>query len=469
MLSVVLFVACRDIGEKAPTDTAGAGTAPVDTDTGSVDTSDTAPSDTAPSDTADTAASSVPDDFASADFVLEGVAVGDWAGSNVRAVGDVNGDGDDDLLVGAMCAEGDPTGCWNGSAYLLYGPVTASRSLSSADATYTWAIDDLVGRYGESAGDVDGDGLADLLLGVPAGYYGNRGNLAVVYGPAASVSINAADVFVQASAGEAFAGVFGADDLDGDGLSDVMVGASTTGVLLYTAPTPTTARGDAVELRCSGDMGTAAARGDLNGDGLEDVALGCVSDDAAFVFYGPITSNLGQADADVDLSAEAAGDGAGSLVRLLPDLGGDGLDDLAVGAYFADGSAGVVYLLEAPATGSLGTATARLSGTTAGDWLGWQGLSEGDVDGDGNPDLLLGGGYAGSDNAGAAWLLYGPFAGSVSVSTGRSWSGSDTNAYAGFDVTLHDLDSDGLSDVLIGVPGPDASAGAAYAFWGAGL
>ncbi len=107
-------------------------------------------------------------------FKLTGVAAGDRSGSSVSAAGDVNGDGFDDLIIGAYRAA--PNGSYSGASYVVFGKAggfTANLDLSSLDGSNGFkltgvAADDRSGRSVSAAGDVNGDGFADLIIGAPS-------------------------------------------------------------------------------------------------------------------------------------------------------------------------------------------------------------------------------------------------------------------------------------------------------------
>jgi hypothetical protein len=165
------------------------------------------------------------------DAVLVGEGAGDHAGRTLSPAGDVDGDGQDDVLVGAP--ENDDAGADAGKAYLLLGPTLSAGgtiSLGSADA---WLVGEGAGDEASerlaAAGDVDGDGLDDVLIGAPHGL-GDQGKVYLLLG----ATLSAGGVFDLGLSDAAFAGE-GADhaagsglaggDVDGDGLSDLMIGA----------------------------------------------------------------------------------------------------------------------------------------------------------------------------------------------------------------------------------------------------
>ena len=170
--------------------------------------------------------------MADADRALLGERADDEFSRNaVNGRGDADGDGVDDLLVGAMFSS--PSGTYSGSAYLFAGDPSATGSLSASAATariYGEGTYDLVGRTVDFAGDVDGDGIDDLIVGGQGadGDAADSGAVGLFYGPVSgSFNLSEADaLYVGATGGEGF-GITGAGagDTNGDGKADILVGA----------------------------------------------------------------------------------------------------------------------------------------------------------------------------------------------------------------------------------------------------
>ena len=379
-----------------------------------------------------------------ADMVVLGEAAEDWAGASVAADCDLNGDGADDLVVGAWGY--DWIGQASGAVYVLNGPLSPTTLLSSADAIlYGESPGDWAGWSVACAGDTNADGYDEAIVGAWREDAGgiDAGAAYLIAGPLPPGTVGTLALASAKLTGEAwfdYAGVSvaGVGDTDGDGYDDVLVGAGGRD-----------------------EAGTASG--------------------VAYLVRGPIAGTMSLSQADARLVGVAADDRAGDLVAGAGDVNGDGLSDILVGAWGADGlgtDAGAGYLLYGPVTGtwSLSAADVVLFGQAAGDRFGAAGSSAGDVNGDGFDDLLLGapGRDVGGLDSGVGYLLLGGAAGPQTVAAAAAiWPGEAPGDQAGSSISGgQDLDGDGVNDVLLGAPLSDpglGDAGSAYLQSGAGL
>jgi len=370
-------------------------------------------------------------DLGGATTRIEGESGGDRAGSCLGATTDLSGDGLPDLLIGAS-EYGS-----GGAAYITYGPLSNDSDLSSADVRLEGeASGDNAGYACSSAGDINGDGQADLVIGANGNDSGgsSAGAAYIVYGPAsADMDLSAADAKLQgeSTSDHAADALAAGGDTDGDGLGDLLIasygdddaGTDAGAVYVTLGPISGTLSLSGAEAKILGDGGTYFAAfhslywaGDVNADGYDDALLGSRSGNSsgsgsAYLFLGPVTADSDTASADAELVGENSSDYAG-VGLAAGDLSGDGYADLLVGASGNDrngSSSGTFYLVHGPATGTVDLATAdcMFVGHNSGDGVGWTAAANGDADGDGAIDLLISARNedTGGSSAGAVYLL----------------------------------------------------------------
>ena len=176
-------------------------------------------------------------------FKLSGAAANDHSGSSVASAGDVNGDGFADLIVGAYRA--DPHGTNSGASYVVFGKASgfaANIDLSALDGTTGFklsgvAASDYSGRSVASAGDVNGDGFADLIVGARATARRDSGASYVVFGQLPDTAVNrtgtdAAQTLAGGDFDDTLSGLGGDDTLHGNGGNDTLDGGAGNDTLI---------------------------------------------------------------------------------------------------------------------------------------------------------------------------------------------------------------------------------------------
>jgi hypothetical protein len=424
----------------------------------------------------------------------------DGAGGVLAGGGDLDGDGLDDFAVGvALHNAGAGTG--SGAVYVVLGAsVGGTGSISRADLTIDGAGSGMqLGTSVDIAGDVNGDGYDDLVVGAPNSSAVNPSTgdaFLFLGGPhfGGLLDSDAADVLLHGTLGGSLAGtqVQGVGDVTGDGLADLLVSAPAHTVnrgktFLISDPQAATVSlddavhswlGESADDYCGRSLANA---GDTDGDGVNDLLFGSYINDrggteagSAYLVLGPGAHVSDLEDADGILYGEAASDRAGYALDGAGDVDGDGYDDLLIGAYkrdagFAD--AGAAYIVLGPFSGvqELNYADAVIYGPNASAYLGYAVAGAGDVDGDGNDDVIVGayGESSNGTNAGSAYLVHAPSSGSIDPGSEALQALGASGSYAGYGVSgAGDLDGDGSLDWLVGAKGYSSESGAIYVLMG---
>jgi hypothetical protein len=414
-----------------------------------------------------------------------------YAGYSVASVGDVNGDGLSDVAVGGPLFDNGEVDEGRVAVYLGrdIGPSTtaAFNAFSNQDNAN-------IGISVAGAGDVNGDGYADMIFGAPTYTNGEsmEGRAYLFYGaPSIANPASWTAEGNQIDARFSFS-VAGAGDVNGDGYGDILIGepeydngqAGEGRVVLYLGSStgPAGVPDWTVESNALGArMGWAVAgAGDVNHDGYGDVVIGSPqykngqSLEGRFdVYHGGAGGMTGP-----ELSRESDESGArlGTSVATAGDVNGDGYSDVIVGAPYADdgesdeGTASVYLgsglgLVSPPAWTAGADQLSALYGQSVG--------SAGDVNGDGYSDVIVGApGYTnGQTDEGRAFVYLGS---AVGLPPAPSWTAEKDQADASFGWSVagsFDVNGDGFSDVIVGAPyydTPNAEAGRAWIYYGGG-
>jgi hypothetical protein len=422
-------------------------------------------------------------------WIGEGELIGGEYGYAVAGAGDVDGDGYGDLLVGA--ARYDQAVYREGVAMAFHGSPGGLNSWP----IWTTGSGQTGSRYGSAlspAGDVNGDGYADVLVGAYRynANYSEEGRAYLFLGSPIGLSGLPAWTF---DGGQPLTqlgfSVAGAGDINGDNLDDVIIGArwytgeecsEGAAFIFYGSPSGLASLPDLVLTggRPGATFGHAvAAAGDVNGDGYADVLVGAPQyvngqdgEGAAFLFYG----SPGGLIATPAWSYEGDQDGAqfGTSVVSAGDLNGDGCSDIVVGAPLYDNvveDLGAVFVFLGSTHGLSRAPNQVLDSGQPNSSFGYSVAPLGDVTGDGHDDIVVGAPLLSDDQPaeGAAFIYAGSSAGILST---PAWSVYGDKADTRFGHAVFpagDIDGNGVTDLAIGAPDYRSSediVGRAYLF-----
>ena len=334
-------------------------------------------------------------------------------GSTIASAGDVNGDGYADVIIGAVDYENGENN--EGAIFIFHGSSSGLNLVPAAMVESNQAHSEFSNAIA-GAGDVNGDGYADVIVG--ANFYDNgeasEGVAFIYYGSSSGIN-TASPIMIESNQAYSEFGnaVAGAGDVNGDGYADVIVGAllydngeTNEGVahVYYGSPSGIHlgifTRIESNQIIANFGYSVASA-GDVNGDGFADVIVGAYlydngesNEGAAFIFHGSSGGINTTPSALIESNQVSAF--YGSSVASAGDVNGDGYADVIVGAYRYDNGQsdeGVSFVYHGSASGLVTTAAALLECNQVSSYFGSTVASAGDVNGDGFSDVIIGAKY----------------------------------------------------------------------------
>jgi hypothetical protein len=396
-------------------------------------------------------------------WIFTGGAANDNFGYSVSGAGDVNNDGYDDLIVGAY--RNDAGGENAGQAYVYSGQTGVLLWIFTGGAA-----GDHFGYSVSGAGDADNDGYDDLIVGAPDNDAGgdDAGRAYVYSGQTGGLLWTLTG---QAANDHLGGSVSGAGDVNNDGHDDLILGVPIAGggavgrAYVYSGQTGALLWTFTAGAANDGFGNSVSGAGDVNNDGYDDLIVGAHKNNTGGTYAGQAYVYSGQTGGLLcTFTGEVPLDEFGISVSGAGDVNNDGYDDLIVGAFLNDAEgydAGRAYVYSGH------TGVICFTGEAVGDSLGFSVSGAGDVNNDGYDDLIVGanGNDAGGESAGRTYVYSGQTGGQLWIFTGEAAGDNFGNSVSG----AGDVDNDGYDDLIVGAHFNDAggeNAGRAYVYSG---
>ncbi len=433
---------------------------------------------------------------------INGESFGSQLGS-AFAIGDLNGDGIEDLIASSPFASTSMME-WNGEISIFFG----SETLTSQDSVFG-TIKPNVNIYGAKSGDqlgmsvdtgdINNDGIDDLLIGSYNGYFNTKrvGKVYVIFGKSIwkNNSINISDLNSELRisditfVGNTVDGYFGTSvllaDINNDGNNDVLIGEPTTNnVWIYFGPFSSRVFGNHIVDTVEANMiltgntvgekfGSHLAAGDINGDKKTDLLVSAYRADKetgkVYVFDDLNFAGDKNVTAQYAINGSSENDWFGFYFNV-DDVNNDGFDEIAISSfpYLTDTKRGMVKVLWGGENWKDNLKSSKYSDKQGGDLMGsFVGFA--DLNNDNVSDLIVGApgvDYPTSSAAGNVYVSYGP---NFNV-TNKTFYGENSDDWFGYRLTNLDLNNDNFMDLVVGARYADGNNGVnhgkVYVFWG---